>query len=110
MSEVTVISSCCQPIYPWANFVKPKIKLLKQHKNLMYLHPKLRMILFFFLIGGLVSPINGTSIGKIRILNKTSQMVRVHLSPSPTWSYFDQPNNRTLKRDSKHKVGSNSIL
>ena len=58
----------------------------------------------------LVSVANAVSVGKIRILNKTGQMVRVHLSPSPTWSYYQPKNNRTLRRDPNHKIGTNSIL
>ena len=93
----------------WQTLLSQRLNFCRNIKTLMYLHLKSRMIFKYFLIC-LVCLTNGTQVGKIRILNKTSQMIRVHLSPSPTWSYFDQPNNRTLKRDSKHKVGSNSIL
>ena len=48
--------------------------------------------------------------GKITILNKSYSNVRITLSPSINWNYFEQRTNQTLFRNPDKVIGGNIIM
>ena len=47
--------------------------------------------------------------GKITLINASSQMIRVHLSPTVTWSHFERRTNETLRANPDRRIGSNRV-
>ena len=72
------------------------------------LREKKAMIIFVFLIEFLLASKN-TSFGKITFVNGLNQMVRVHLRPSLTWTYFETRTNQTLSTNPSRHIGSNRV-
>ena len=66
------------------------------------------MIIFLFLIDFL-SALRNSSFGKITFVNGLNQMVRVHLRPSLTWTYFESRTNQTLRTNPRRHIGSNRV-
>ena len=66
------------------------------------------MIIFVFLID-FIAALRSSSLGKITFVNGLDQMVRVHLSPSLTWTYFERRTNETLRTNSRRHIGSNRV-
>ena len=68
------------------------------------------LILFVFFLDFLSALRNSNpTYGKITFVNGLNQMVRVHLSPSLTWSYFESRSNQTLRTNPKRHIGSNRV-
>ena len=61
------------------------------------------LILSFFLdfLSALRNP--NPTYGKITFVNGLNQMVRVQLSPSLTWTYFERRSNQTLRTNPKRQ-------
>ena len=97
------------------NLIRLALYLTIYHSESEYLkvfHHELRekktMIIFVLLIEFLSASRN-PSFGKITFVNGLNQMVRVHLRPSLTWTYFESRTNQTLRTNPRRHIGSNRV-
>ena len=68
-----------------------------------------KMLKLFPLFIDILLALQGPTYGKITFVNGLNQMVRVHLSPSLTWSYVETRTNLTLRRNPQRHIGSNRV-
>ena len=48
--------------------------------------------------------------GTITILNNSSDLIRVILTPAISWDYYEQRTNKTLVRNLDKAIGGNHIM
>ena len=48
--------------------------------------------------------------GKITILNNSTDLIRVILTPAISWEYYEQRTNKTLARNLDQAIGGNHIM
>ena len=48
--------------------------------------------------------------GTIRILNNSTDLIRVILTPAISWEYYEQRTNKTLARNLDKTIGGNHIM
>ena len=66
-----------------------------------------KFILFIF---KLVITSKVQTYGTIRILNNSTDLIRVILTPAISWEYYEQRTNKTLARNLDKTIGGNHIM
>ena len=56
-----------------------------------------------------VAAISASGYGKIKFINGSKQMVRVHLSPTVTWNHFERRSNDTLRTNPYRRIGFHRV-